>query len=440
MANRDVIVDLAAQRGLKLQVGGGIRSARSHRGPHLERSRARRGRQRRGGAARTRSSAGRAASERITSAWRSMFATTRTGNRKCGPAAGKIGNGDLSLGGARALSRGGWCARTLHRHRARRRADRTQPRALSRAVAALSAHGLAGLGRCAGCRRSRGPRRDRRHRGGERQGPARRAHQTRGAATILARRIIPCLDVRDGQVVKGVRFRDHRVVGDIMELAARYRDEGADELVFYDITASPERRSVDRGWVRPRRAGAGHSVLRGRAASAPWPMPRRSSMPAPRRYPINSPALANPDLIGALERPLRLAVRRRRHRQPAHRARATAPTSSPGILSAPTSPAATCSTGCGRCRSAARGRSCSTAWAATAYAAAMTSSNCARSGRSATCRSWPPAARARWSTSLRCFSEAGVDAALAASVFHTGAIAIPDLKRALRAGGIEVRP
>jgi imidazole glycerol-phosphate synthase subunit HisF len=50
-------------------------------------------------------------------------------------------------------------------------------------------------------------------------------------------------------VVKGVRFRNHRVVGDILELAMRYRDEGADELVFYDITASPEGRSVDRSWV-----------------------------------------------------------------------------------------------------------------------------------------------------------------------------------------------
>jgi imidazole glycerol-phosphate synthase subunit HisF len=55
--------------------------------------------------------------------------------------------------------------------------------------------------------------------------------------------------VRAGQVVKGVRFRAHRVVGDILELAGRYRDAGADELVFYDITASPEGRSVDRSWV-----------------------------------------------------------------------------------------------------------------------------------------------------------------------------------------------
>ncbi|MEL1264732.1 imidazole glycerol phosphate synthase subunit HisF [Pseudoxanthomonas putridarboris] len=66
---------------------------------------------------------------------------------------------------------------------------------------------------------------------------------------MLSRRIIPCLDVRDGRVVKGVRFRDHVDMGDIAELALRYRDEGADELVFYDIGASPEGRSVDYRWV-----------------------------------------------------------------------------------------------------------------------------------------------------------------------------------------------
>ena len=66
---------------------------------------------------------------------------------------------------------------------------------------------------------------------------------------MLSRRIIPCLDVREGRVVKGVRFRDHIDMGDIVELALRYRDNGADELVFYDITASPEGRSVDRSWV-----------------------------------------------------------------------------------------------------------------------------------------------------------------------------------------------
>jgi cyclase len=66
---------------------------------------------------------------------------------------------------------------------------------------------------------------------------------------MLSRRIIACLDVKDGKVVKGVRFRDHVVVGDIVERALRYRNAGADELVFYDIAASPENRTVDRGWV-----------------------------------------------------------------------------------------------------------------------------------------------------------------------------------------------
>ncbi|MEM7730451.1 MAG: imidazole glycerol phosphate synthase subunit HisF [Pseudomonadota bacterium] len=67
---------------------------------------------------------------------------------------------------------------------------------------------------------------------------------------MLAKRIIPCLDVRDGRVVKGVQFRDHEDVGDIVELAARYRDEGADELVFYDITASTDDRQVSADWIR----------------------------------------------------------------------------------------------------------------------------------------------------------------------------------------------
>lgn len=66
----------------------------------------------------------------------------------------------------------------------------------------------------------------------------------------LARRIIACLDVRDGRVVKGVRFENHRDMGDIVALAGRYADEGVDELVFYDITASPEARTVDTSWVQ----------------------------------------------------------------------------------------------------------------------------------------------------------------------------------------------
>lgn len=66
---------------------------------------------------------------------------------------------------------------------------------------------------------------------------------------MLAKRIIPCLDVKDGQVVKGVQFRNHEIIGDIMPLAQRYAQEGADELVFYDITASSDGRVVDKSWV-----------------------------------------------------------------------------------------------------------------------------------------------------------------------------------------------
>ena len=59
---------------------------------------------------------------------------------------------------------------------------------------------------------------------------------------MLAKRIIPCLDVKDGRVVKGTRFEDLRDAGDPVELATRYDLEGGDELVFLDITASAERR------------------------------------------------------------------------------------------------------------------------------------------------------------------------------------------------------
>ncbi len=61
---------------------------------------------------------------------------------------------------------------------------------------------------------------------------------------MLAKRIIPCLDVREGKVVKGVKFEGVRDVGDPVELAEVYNRQGADEIVFYDITASYEKRGV----------------------------------------------------------------------------------------------------------------------------------------------------------------------------------------------------
>jgi len=66
---------------------------------------------------------------------------------------------------------------------------------------------------------------------------------------VLTRRIIPCLDVKAGRVVKGIKFRDHRDAGNPVEMAAFYNQEGADELVFYDITASSDNRAIMRDVV-----------------------------------------------------------------------------------------------------------------------------------------------------------------------------------------------
>ncbi len=116
-----------------------------------------------------------------------------------------------------------------------------------------------------------------------------------------ARRIIPCLDVKDGRVVKGVQFRDHRDVGDIVEHALRYREEGADELVFYDISASAEGRSLDPEWVRRVArvidipfAVAGGVRTRDQAAACLDSGADKVS--------INSPALERPALIEELAR------------------------------------------------------------------------------------------------------------------------------------------
>jgi cyclase len=96
-----------------------------------------------------------------------------------------------------------------------------------------------------------------------------------------------------------VRFRDHQVVGDILELATRYCREGADELVFYDITASPEGRPVEREWVR--RAARVLDIpfcVAGGITSAEAAEAVLNA--GADKVSINSPALSNPDLIDAL--------------------------------------------------------------------------------------------------------------------------------------------
>jgi imidazole glycerol-phosphate synthase subunit HisF len=116
---------------------------------------------------------------------------------------------------------------------------------------------------------------------------------------MLAKRIIPCLDVKDGKVVKGIQFNDHRIVGDIIERAEYYCEAGADELVFYDITASCDERTVERQWVKQiaqylnipfcvaggiRTLFDAESILNSGAD----------------KISINNPALENPDLINEL--------------------------------------------------------------------------------------------------------------------------------------------
>lgn len=116
---------------------------------------------------------------------------------------------------------------------------------------------------------------------------------------MLAKRIIPCLDVRDGQVVKGVQFRNHEIIGDIVPLAQRYAQEGADELVFYDITASSDGRVVDKSWVSrvadvidiPFCVAGGIKSVEDASQILTFGADKIS---------INSPALADPDLISRL--------------------------------------------------------------------------------------------------------------------------------------------
>jgi len=113
---------------------------------------------------------------------------------------------------------------------------------------------------------------------------------------MLAKRIIPCLDVKDGMVVKGVQFRNHEIIGDIVPLAKRYALEGADELVFYDITASSDNRIVDKSWVEriseqvdiPFCVAGGIKSIEDAAKILAFGADKIS---------INSPALANPQLI-----------------------------------------------------------------------------------------------------------------------------------------------
>jgi imidazole glycerol-phosphate synthase subunit HisF len=235
-----------------------------------------------------------------------------------------------------------------------------------------------------------------------------------------------------------VQFRDHRVVGDILELAARYRDEGADELVFYDISASPEGRTVDRSWIaRVARtldipfcvAGGIRSVADAEAVLAA----------GAEKISVNSPALAEPELINALSerfgaqcvvvgidsKTIDGEYRVQQFTGDAARTRDTARATLDWVMEVQKRGAGEIVLNCMASDGMRRG-----------YDIAQLSA--ARE-----CCQVPLVASGGAGAAehfVEVFRAARVDAALAASVFHSGEIAIPSLRRELRAQGIEVRP
>jgi len=114
---------------------------------------------------------------------------------------------------------------------------------------------------------------------------------------VLTRRIIPCLDVASGKVIRGVKFSADKIVGDPVEMAAEYNRQGADELVFYDITASAE----DRGLIMDvlhRAAGEVFIPLTVGGGVRTTNQMRDLLRAGADKVSINTQAVLNPSLIG----------------------------------------------------------------------------------------------------------------------------------------------
>ena len=255
---------------------------------------------------------------------------------------------------------------------------------------------------------------------------------------MLSRRIIPCLDVRDDRVVKGVRFRDHVDMGDILELARRYRQEGADELVFYDISASPQGRSVDRGWIA--RVAAVIDIPFCVAGGIRSVEDARAVLGAGAdKISINTPALERPQLISDLADAFGVQCvvvgidslrdadgqwRVRSHTGDPVAMRAVAWRTLDWIGEAQRRGAGEIVLNCMGCDGVRAGYDIEQLRAARAVCTVPL----VASGGAGTPQHFADV-----------FREADADAALAASVFHSGAIAIPQLKNYLHEQGIEVR-
>ncbi|MBP5285234.1 MAG: imidazole glycerol phosphate synthase subunit HisF [Kiritimatiellae bacterium] len=113
---------------------------------------------------------------------------------------------------------------------------------------------------------------------------------------MLTKRVIPCLDVRAGRVTKGVKFKNNVDLGDPVEMAVGYSDGGADELVFYDITASAERRPIDIGMVRAVAQAVHIPFAVGGGISSLADM-ERVILAGAEKISVNSLAVANPGIV-----------------------------------------------------------------------------------------------------------------------------------------------
>ena len=113
---------------------------------------------------------------------------------------------------------------------------------------------------------------------------------------MLTKRVIPCLDVRGGRVTKGVKFKNNVDLGDPVEMALAYSDGGADELVFYDITASAERRPIDIGMVAAVAKAIRIPFAVGGGISSVADM-ERVILAGAEKISVNSLAVRNPSII-----------------------------------------------------------------------------------------------------------------------------------------------
>ena len=254
---------------------------------------------------------------------------------------------------------------------------------------------------------------------------------------MLTCRIIPCLDIRDGRVVKGVQFRNHEDVGGILDLALRYRDEGADELVFYDITASVDDRTVSPDWVSkvsraldiPFCVAGGIKTVEAAGARLAAGADKIS---------INSPALLRPDLVNELSEAFGVqcivvgidsfadgkTYRVKSHTGDPDKMRETGRLTVDWVKDVVARGAGEIVLNCMNQDGVRKGYDI----AQLKTVRAVCDVPLIASGGAGAVQHFEDV-----------FTQANVDGALAASVFHKSVIAIPDLKADLREAGIEMR-